>query len=59
MGSWQNSHCGIEKRKTRHINGAWGWFGFRKVFGGGRLDFWVLTEVLRNLLHNVLRETKF
>jgi hypothetical protein len=63
MGSWQNSHCGVEEIKTaRQINGGWGWIfseGFwggmikRREEKGSRLNFWAPTKVQKNPLCNV------
>ncbi len=60
MGSRRDSCYGAEERRTtRQISGGMGMVWFSRGFGGGRFDFGALTEVLRNLLRNVLQETQF
>ncbi len=60
MGSWRNSHCGAkERRTTKQINDEGNGYKYIEVFREGRLEFWALTEVQKNPLHNLLREIEF
>ncbi len=60
MGSRRNSHCGAkERRTTKQISDEENGYKCIEVFREGRLEFWALTEIQKNLLHNLLRETEF
>jgi hypothetical protein len=67
MGSRWNFQCGVEERKiVRKISGGMGngflgkggfWVRIeRREERGCRLNFWAITKVLKNPLHNVLQE---